>query len=74
MEDALRRVVQEAWSQQSSAAVAAAPPSEQLQRLVESTLTSSVGADSQKAMNEAAADVVTASLRPVNGEFLSNPR
>ena len=77
MVDTLRRLVQEAWNQQPSAAVAAAPPSEQLQRIVEGTLTSSLGADPQKAMNEAAADAVIASLRPAETrltEFLSNPR
>ncbi len=77
MEDTLRRLVQEAWSQQPLAAATAAPPSEQLQRMVEGTLTSSLGADPQKAMNEAAADAVIASLRRAETrltEFLPNPR
>ena len=62
MEETLRRMVQEAMSQQASAAGAATPSSEQLQSLVEGTLTNLLGANPRAAMNDAATEAVTASL------------
>ncbi len=83
MEETLRRMVQEALSQRPSAAGAAAPSSEQLQSLVKGTLTDLLGADPRSAMNDAAAEAVTASLGQAdsllkrlseNAEFLTSQR
>ena len=81
MAETLRRMVQEAMSQQASAAGAATPSSEQLQSLVEGTLTNLLGANPRAAMNDAATEAVTASLTQAdsllkrlteNAEFLTN--
>lgn len=81
MEETLRRMVQEAMSQQASAAGAATPSSEQLQSLMEGTLTNLLGANPRAAMNDAATEAATACLTQAdsllkrlteNAEFLTN--
>ena len=81
LEETLGRMVQEAMSQQASAAGAATPSSDQLQSLVEGTFSNMLGVDPRAAMNDAANEAVTASLTQAdsllkrlteNADFLTN--